>query len=142
MGVSKYAAAWEVIKMFNGRNSSLDYIRVLRDYDMMDFDPRTNDFNHYMKALESFPRFSNISTTQSVPEYRARSMRGWGAVLCSDRNVLGSTRVRDTQKRSCALIMQKKSVVVSEFSEIRKHLPDEEITIGGHLPPRKSEMTA
>jgi hypothetical protein len=33
---------------------------------------------------------SNISTTESVPKYRARSMRSC-AVLCSDGNILGST---------------------------------------------------
>ena len=43
-----------VIEMFNGRNSSLDYVRVKRDYNLLDFDPRTNDFTHFMKALESF----------------------------------------------------------------------------------------
>ena len=43
-----------MIDTFNGRNSSLDYTKVRRDFDLLDFDPRRNDFSHFLKALESF----------------------------------------------------------------------------------------
>ena len=37
---------------FNGRNSSLDYTKVKRDFELLDFDSRKNDFSHYLKALD------------------------------------------------------------------------------------------
>ena len=51
---SKYSAAWQVIETLNGRNSSLDYIKVHRDYDFLDFDPRRHDFSQFLKSLENF----------------------------------------------------------------------------------------
>ena len=43
-----------MIETLNGRNSSLGYIKVRRDFDLLEFDTRKNDFSHFMKALESF----------------------------------------------------------------------------------------
>ena len=41
---SKYRVVWEVIiEKRNGRNSSLDYVKVHQDYILLDFDPRKHD---------------------------------------------------------------------------------------------------
>ena len=47
---SKYVAAWAVIETFNGRNSSLDYAKIKRNFELLEYDPRINDFTYFLKA--------------------------------------------------------------------------------------------
>jgi hypothetical protein len=50
----KYQAAWSLIETFNGRNTAVDFVTVHRALTVIEFNPKTNNFLLFLKALQCY----------------------------------------------------------------------------------------